>query len=93
MQLNSKVAKSDFITIILLFNKIQSKTMSLDDHPSFITVCLGILYNVFRRIWQAKFAYGGSILSSSKFLLLPQQSQNLKKVKNDLPKLVKHTVS
>ncbi len=51
------------------------------------------MYNVFRRIWQAKFAYGGSILSSSKFLLLPQQSQNLKKVKKDLPKLVKHTVS
>jgi hypothetical protein len=28
---------------------------------------------MFHRFWQAKFAYEGSILSSSQFLLLPQR--------------------
>jgi hypothetical protein len=31
-----------------------------------------VLYRVFRRLRQAKFADGGSILNSSQFLLLPQ---------------------
>jgi hypothetical protein len=32
---------------------------------------------VFHRFRQAKFAYGGSILSSSQFLLLPQLPQKM----------------
>jgi hypothetical protein len=32
---------------------------------------------VFHRFWKGQFAYGGSILSSSQFLLLPQLPQNL----------------
>jgi hypothetical protein len=36
------------------------------------TVKLGY-YSVFHRFREAKFAHGGSILSSSQFLLLPQQ--------------------
>jgi hypothetical protein len=35
------------------------------------------LYRVFHRFRQAKFAYGGSILSSSQFLLLPQLPQKM----------------
>ncbi len=34
-------------------------------------------YSVFHRFRKAKFAYGGSILSSSQFLLLPQLSQKM----------------
>jgi hypothetical protein len=41
-----------------------------------------IVYRRFR-IRQAKFAYAGSILSESQFLLLSQLPQNLKKVKNN----------
>jgi hypothetical protein len=39
------------------------------------------LYNVFNRFWKAKYAYGGLILSSSQFLLLPEM---LKEMKLDL---------
>ncbi len=35
------------------------------------------LYNVFHQFKQAKIAYGGSILSSSQFLLLPQLPLNM----------------
>ncbi len=35
------------------------------------------IYSVFRRFGPAKFAYGGSILGSSQFLLLPRMPQNL----------------
>jgi hypothetical protein len=35
-------------------------------------------YSVFHRLSQAKFVYGGSILSSSQFLLLPQLPQKIK---------------
>jgi len=35
-------------------------------------------YNrVFHRFWQAKFAYGGSILGTSQFSLLPQLPQKM----------------
>jgi hypothetical protein len=48
----------------------------------FIEVRVGVkvrvgLYSVFHRFKQAKFAYGGSILSSSQFLLLPQLPQKM----------------
>ncbi len=33
------------------------------------------LYSVFHQMWQTKFNYGGSILSLSQFLLLPQLPQ------------------
>jgi hypothetical protein len=33
---------------------------------------ISIIYSVFHQFRQAKFAYDGSILSSSQFLLLPQ---------------------
>ncbi len=35
------------------------------------------LYSVFHQFRKAKFAYGGSILSSSQFLLLPQLPQKM----------------
>ncbi len=35
-----------------------------------------VFFNVFHRFRQAKFAYGGSILSSSQFLLLPYRCLN-----------------
>jgi len=36
------------------------------------TFCCAIFYRVFHGFGQAKFAYGGSILGSSQFTLLPQ---------------------
>ncbi len=36
------------------------------------------LYSVFHRFMQAKFANGGSILSSSQFSILPQLTQKIK---------------
>jgi hypothetical protein len=42
------------------------------------------IYSVFHQLRQAKFAYGGSILSSSQFLLLPQKMElTIKVVKVD----------
>ncbi len=38
---------------------------------------LSKIYSVFHQFWQAKFAYGGSILSSSQFLLLHQLPQKM----------------
>jgi hypothetical protein len=35
------------------------------------------MYSVFYQFRQAKFAYGGSILSSSQFLLMPQLPQKM----------------
>jgi hypothetical protein len=35
-------------------------------------------YSVFQGFSKAKFAYGGSILSSSQFLILPQLPQKMK---------------
>jgi hypothetical protein len=36
------------------------------------------MYSVFQQFGQAKFAYGGFIVSPMQFLLLPQVPQNLK---------------
>jgi len=51
-------------------------------------IALQYRHRVFHRFEQAKFGYGGSILGSSQFTLLPQLTLkmmlNLKVVKNDL---------
>jgi hypothetical protein len=44
------------------------------------------LYSVFQGFSKAKFAYGGSILSSSQFLILPQLPQKMK-LKSKLVKI------
>ena len=41
------------------------------------TICLFFMYRVFHRFGQAKFAYGGPVLGSSQFLLLPQLPQKM----------------
>jgi hypothetical protein len=49
------------------------------------------LYSVFHRFGQAKFAYGGSILSSGQFLLLfqlPQKMELASKVVKIDPKII-----
>jgi hypothetical protein len=44
----------------------------------YATVCYLVhSYSVFHQFREAKFAYGGSILSSSQFLLLPQLPQKM----------------
>jgi hypothetical protein len=59
-------------------NLIENQLLLLDDqqnktvHPEFRLFCDDWYYSVFHQFRQAKFVYGGSILSSSQFLLLPQ---------------------
>jgi hypothetical protein len=43
-----------------------------------VPFCFCHSYSVFQGFSYAKFAYGGSILSSSQFLILPQLPQNMK---------------
>jgi hypothetical protein len=45
--------------------------------PFFTTLLTENPYSVFHRFWQAKFAYGGSIVSSSQFWLLHQAPQKM----------------
>ncbi len=47
------------------------------------------LYSMFKWSWQAKFAYGGSIWSSSQYVLLPQLSQNSMPVTENSQKWLK----
>jgi hypothetical protein len=50
-----------------------------------------MLYNVFHQFWQAKFAYGCLISSSSQFLLLPlNTSENGARFKNGQNQLKKN---
>jgi hypothetical protein len=50
--------------------------VELDEEKKFFD--FQFLQRVFHRYRQATFAYGGSILSSSQFLLLPHLSQKMK---------------
>jgi hypothetical protein len=47
-------------------------------------------YSVLQQFRQAKFAYGGSILSLSQFLLLPQLPQKMKLTSNVVKKLTQN---
>jgi hypothetical protein len=53
-----------------------------------VTFTESSIYRVFHRFRQAKFADGGSILSWSQFLLLPQQELK-KNIKNDINRQAK----
>jgi hypothetical protein len=57
------------------FEKLNSKKMRLDIERGKNKQYT--MYSVFHRFRKAKFAYGGSILSSSQFLLLPQLPQKM----------------
>ncbi len=50
------------------------RTLVLSDYEVSNEKMIFYLYSVFHRFRQAKFAYGGLILSSSQFTLLPQRS-------------------
>jgi hypothetical protein len=68
----------------IIYCNIQVSTMNLLDTTNFdlefviFDQILNYLYRVFHRFRQAKFDNGGSILSSSQFLLLPQLPQKMK---------------